>query len=101
MYVLKIKAAVSFPKPSYNYPCINLITQSNISCIYGYIFTVDSFHAFLRYLFITRYNCSCYNCLVLLKKAAFCGNNCENVGIILRIIILRIIGEFKKNFQKE
>ena len=33
---------------------------------------------------------------VVLKKATFCGNNCENVGIILRII-----GEFKKNFRKE
>ena len=32
----------------------------------------------------------------LLKKAAFCGNNLENMGIILRII-----GEFKKNFRKE
>ena len=30
------------------------------------------------------------------KRAAFCGNNWENVGIILSII-----GEFKKNFQKE
>ena len=36
--------------------------------------------------------------MVLLKRAAFCGNNCENVGIILRIIgefPERIIGEFK------
>ena len=41
---------------------------------------------------------------VLLKMATFCGNNCENVGIILRIIggtdnkkefLERIIGEFK------
>ena len=38
---------------------------------------------------------------VLLKRATFCGNNCENVGIILRIIgefknfPERIIGEFK------
>ena len=39
---------------------------------------------------------------VLLKRATFCGNNCENVGIILRIIggfkkefLERIIGEFK------
>ena len=30
------------------------------------------------------------------KKDYFCGNNCESVGIILRII-----GEFKKNFRKE
>ena len=34
--------------------------------------------------------------LILLKRAAFCGNNFENVGIIVGII-----GEFKKNFQKE
>ena len=33
---------------------------------------------------------------VVLKKATFCGNNFENVGIIFRII-----GEFKKNFWKE
>ena len=33
---------------------------------------------------------------ILLKRAAFCGNNFENVEIILRII-----GEFKKNFWKE
>ena len=32
--MFKIKAAVSFPKPSYNYSCLNLIPQSNISCIY-------------------------------------------------------------------
>ena len=32
---------------------------------------------------------------VLLKRAAFCKNNCENVGIILRII-----GEFKKEFPE-
>ena len=47
------------------------------------------------YLFVTRYNCLCFISMfawVLLKRAAFCGNNCENVGIILRII-----GEFKKN----
>ena len=30
-----------------------------------------------------------------LKRAAFCGNNFENVGIILRII-----GEFKRIFKK-
>ena len=59
----------------------------------------DSFYAYLRYLFVTRYNWLCFISMfawVLLKRAAFCGNNCENVGIILRII-----GEFKKNFWKE
>ena len=48
---------------------------------------------------LTRYNCLCFISIfawVVLKKATFCGNNCENVGIILRII-----GEFKKNFWKE
>ena len=70
--MFKIKVAVSFPKPSYNYSCLNLIPQSNIS-------RIISMFAW-----------------VALKKATFCGNNCENVGIILRII-----GEFKKNFRKE
>ena len=48
---------------------------------------------------MTRYSCLCFISVfawVLLKRAAFCGNNCENVGIILRII-----DEFKKNFRKE
>ena len=60
---------------------------------------LTAFHAYLRYLFVTRYNCLCFISMftwVLLKRAAFCGNNCDIVGIILRII-----GEFKKNFQKE
>ena len=30
-------------------------------------------------------------CIYFIKKGCFCGNNCENVGIILRIII----GELK------
>ena len=63
------------------------------------ILLLTAFHAYLRYLFITRYNCLCFISMfawVLLKKATFCGNNCENVGIILRIT-----GEFKKNFRKE
>ena len=33
---------------------------------------------------------------ILIKKGFFCGNNFENAGMILRII-----GKFKKNFQKE
>ena len=105
--MFKIKAAVSFPKPSYNYSCLNLIPQSNILHIYGYNKTnpllLTAVHDYLRYLFVTRYNCLCFISMfawVVLKKATFCGNNCENncenVGIILRII-----GEFKKNFQKE
>ena len=60
---------------------------------------LTAFHAYLRYLFVTRYHCLCFISMfawVLLKRAAFCENNSENVGIILRII-----GEFKKNFQKE
>ena len=60
---------------------------------------LTAFHAYLRSLFITRYNCLWFMSMfewVLLKRDTFCGNNCDNVGIILRII-----GEFKKNFQKE
>ena len=57
---------------------------------------LTAFHAYLRYLFIARYNCLRFISMFAWKRAAFCGNNCENVGIILRII-----GEFKKNFQKE
>ena len=62
---------------------------------------VDSFSCLFKYLFITRYNCLCFISMfacawVVLKRATFCGNNCENVRIILRII-----GEFKKNFRKE
>ena len=34
--IFKIKAAVLFPKSSYNYSCINVIPQSNILRIYGY-----------------------------------------------------------------
>ena len=34
-YIFKIKADVSC-KLSHNYSCINLIPQSNISCIHGY-----------------------------------------------------------------
>ena len=33
---------------------------------------------------------------ILIKKGFFCGINFENAGMILRII-----GKFKKNFQKE
>ena len=65
--IFKIKAAVSFPKPSYNYSCINLILQSNISRIYGYnqrnLLLLTAFHAYLRYLFVTRYNCVLLVCL--------------------------------------
>ena len=42
-----------------------------------------AFHAYLRYLFITRYNCLCFMSMfawVLLKRAAFCGNNCDKYG---------------------
>ena len=58
---------------------------------------IDSFSCLFKVLiYITRYNCLCFISMfawVLLKRA---GNNCENVGIILRII-----GKFKKNFRKE
>ena len=57
---------------------------------------VDSFSL---YLFITRYDSLCFISMftwILLKKGCFCGNNCENVGIILRII-----GEFTQTFRKE
>ena len=50
---------------------------------------VDSFHAYLMCLFVTRYNCLCFISMfawILLKRAAFCGNNFENVRIMLRII---------------
>ena len=60
---------------------------------------VDSFSCLFKVLIVTRYICLCFISMfewVLLKRASFCGNNCENVGIILRII-----GEFKKNFLKE
>ena len=37
------------------------------------IFAVDSFYAYLRYLFVTGYNCFSMLAWVLLKRAAFCG----------------------------
>ena len=60
---------------------------------------MTAFHAYFRCLFVTRLIvCILLVCLhgFCLKRAAFCENNFENVGIILRTI-----GQFKKNFQKE
>ena len=45
---------------------------------------------------ITRVNGIIVCVLLVCVHAAFCENNFKNVGIILRII-----GEFKKNFRKE
>ena len=91
LYTFKIKDAVLFPKPSYNYSCTNLIPQSNISCICGKnwrkLLFLTAFCAYIRYLFVTRYNCLCFIGMfawILLKRSAFCGNNFENNWLIKR-----------------
>ena len=77
----KIKVAVLFPKPSYNSSCINLNPQSNILHIYGYnwknLFLLTAFHA----IKVLIYNQMCF---ISMDFIAFCGNNFENMGIILR-----------------
>ena len=44
---------------------------------------ITAFHAYLRYLFVTRYNSLCFHSIIawnLLKRAAFCVNSFENKG---------------------
>ena len=99
--IFKTKAAVSFPKPS------TIITLDPTIKYFAYLWlqlkeslAVDNFSCtYLRYLFVIRYNCLCLLvCLhEFIKRAAFCGNirNCENVGIILRIV-----GDLKRISRK-
>ena len=73
--IFKIKAAVSFPKPS-------LYKLNSTIKYFAYLYlqlkeslVVDSFHAYLRYLFVTRYNCLCFISMfawIILKRLLFC-----------------------------